>query len=113
AQAGEIVVDRALDRRIEILADVDAENAASLREARASNVRDQTLDAVVVEAHPVDQCLRFRQAKQAWPGIARLRPRRHRADLDETESQRSESIDVFVVLVQSHGYADCVGEVET
>ena len=42
--------------------------------------------------------------------VARLRPWRHRADLDETEAQRKQRIDVLAILVQPRGQADGVGE---
>src|SRR5438046_3670315 len=97
AQAGDVVVGRALDRRVEILSDVDAENAAV---ARATNVFREDLHAVVVEAEAVDQRFGFGQAEQARWGVARLGTWCHRSDLEEPESQGTEPVDVFAVLVQ-------------
>jgi len=53
-----------------------------------------------------------RQAEQPRPRVARLRARRHRADLDEAEAERAERIQVFGVLVQSGGEPHRVGETD-
>ena len=100
AQAGEVVVDGARVRRVEILADVEAEDALP---RRARDVGEEPLDAVVVESHPVDQRLRFGQAEEARPRIAGLRARRHRAALDEAEAEPGQSVDVRGVLVEAGG----------
>ena len=44
--------------------------------------------------------------------VARLRLRRHRADLDEAETHRAQAVDAFAVLVQPGGQADAIGETQ-
>src|SRR5258708_1935545 len=75
-----------------VLADVQAEDAAAGGKSRPPAVGDERGQAVVVEAEPVDQRLRPRQAEHARPDVARLRQRRHRPDLDEAEAERAESV---------------------
>src|SRR5207237_9337888 len=78
-ETGDVVIGGTVDGRTEVLADVDAEQAAK---ARLLDVRKEALEAAVVEAEAVDERLAFDQAKEARPGVARLRARRHRADRD-------------------------------
>ena len=63
-ETGEVVVGGALDRRVEVLADVDAEDAALFQEIRRLDVGDQPVDARVVESHAVDD-------RPASPGCER------------------------------------------
>jgi len=109
AQAGDVIVGRALVRRVEILADVDAENAAV---ARATDVFRQGVHAVVVEAQAVDQRFGFGQAEQARSRVARLGTRGHRSDLEEPESEGAEPVDVFAVLVQPRSKPDGIREIQ-
>src|SRR5690606_17557626 len=109
-QADQVVVHRALDRGVEVLADVDAQHATVLCRAHPL---EQVVDAVVVEAHAVDDGLGFRQAEQARLRVARLRARRHGADLGEAETQLAETVDGVAVLVQTGGQSDRVGEFQT
>jgi hypothetical protein len=46
------------------------------------------LHPFIVEAHPIDQCLIFFEAEQAWLVISGLRPGRHRTDFNVTKSPR-------------------------
>src|SRR5207302_2931277 len=104
-----VVVDRALARRVGVLADVDTEDAAP---ARAGDVLHERVDADVVEAETVDERLRLRQPEQARLRIARLRARRYRADLDEAEAQLRQRVDVLGVLVETRGEAHGIGKFE-
>src|SRR5207244_9038735 len=113
AQASEIVIDRALVGRVEILADIDSQYPAALRSvARSRYAGEEALHAFVVEAETVDQRARFGQTKQAWLRVARLWPRRDRSAFDETETQGSQSIDVRSVLIEPSGQAYAVGKLE-
>ena len=67
---------------------------------------------LAVEAEPVDDALRLRQAEQARTRIARLRARRHGADLDEAESQREQRIDHLGVLVEPGCHTDRIGKMQ-
>ena len=67
---------------------------------------------VVVEAIAVDHRLGFRHAEDARAGIARLRTRRHAADLDEAEALGEHGIGHFRILVEAGGKADRIGEVQ-
>src|SRR5688500_5753336 len=86
-QAKLVVVDRALGRRVRVPADVDPEYAAP---ARAGDVLHERVHADVVETEAVDERLLLGDSEQSRPGIPRLRPRRHGADLDEPEAEAGE-----------------------
>jgi hypothetical protein len=103
AQAGEIVVRGPRIRRVEVLADVEAQDAGPLR---AGRIGEEPLDAIVVEAEPVDERFGLRQPEEARLRIAGLRSRRDGAALDEAEPERGESVDVRGVLVESGGEPD-------
>ena len=107
AQADQVVARRLLDRGVEILADVDAEDAF---EFCALYVFDERIHAEVVEAHAVDDGLCLGQAEHARLGVARLRPRRDSADLDEAETQRRQRIYVCAILVQPGGQSERIGK---
>src|SRR5258706_7766453 len=114
AQASQVVEERALVGGVEILADVEAEDASAPRpEPGAADVGDKCVDAAVVEAETVDQCFRFRQTEQSWPRVPRLGAWRHRTAFDEAEPQRRETVDVGRILVQPGGEPDPVRELET
>ena len=66
--------------------------------------------AVIVEAEPIDQRLIARQAKQARARIARLRPRRQRADLDKAEAGAEQPARRLGVLVEARRHAERIGE---
>ncbi|MNO97060.1 hypothetical protein D3C76_887550 [compost metagenome] len=108
-KADQVIVHCTLDRGIEVLADIDAQHAAIFRRLHAVQ---QVIDTQVVEAHAVDDRLGLRQAEQARLGVARLRTRRDRADLDKTETQLGEAVDGRAVFVQTRRQSDRVGEVQ-
>ncbi|MNF30918.1 hypothetical protein D3C84_116680 [compost metagenome] len=108
-QADQVVVHGTLDRRIEVLADVDAQHALVLGRRHAGQ---QVIDAEVVEPHAIDDRLGFRQTEQAWLRVARLRTRRDGADFDKTETQLGETIDGRAVLVQAGGQPHRIREVQ-
>ena len=108
-QADQVVIHGALDRGIEVLADVDAQHALVLRRL---DPRDQVIDAVIVEAHAVDDRGGLRQAEDARLGVARLRTRGNGADLDETEAQLGEAINGIAVLVQAGRQSHGIGELQ-
>ena len=85
---------------------------AARNDRRALHVGHEGGQPLVVEAQPVDQRLRRRQAEHARLGVARLRLGRHGADLDEAEAHRTQAVDAFAVLVQPGGQADAVGETQ-
>ncbi|MNE02056.1 hypothetical protein D3C80_945190 [compost metagenome] len=108
-EADQVVVHRALDRGVEVLADVDAEDAAVFG---CTHTVEQVVDTQVVEAHAVDDRLGFRQAEQARLGVAWLRTRGDGTDLDKTETQLGEAVDGRAVFVQTRRQSDRVGEVQ-
>ena len=73
---------------------------------------DEALDAVVVEAHAVDQALRRHEAEQARLRVAGLRARRDGAGLDVAEAEGPERVDVRGVLVHAGGEPHRVAEGE-
>jgi len=108
-QADQVVIDRALYRRVEVLANVDPQNTGVLGRL---NPRQQMINPKVVKPHAVDDCLRFRQSENAWLGIAWLRARRHRADLDKSKTQLCKTINGCTVFVQTCGQPDRVRKIE-
>ena len=103
AQAGPVVVDRALRRRGRVAADVHAQHAVVVRRP---DTRDQRLDARVVEAEAVEQAALLGQTEQPRPFVAGLGDRGDRPHLDEPETERGEAVDAGAVLVQAGGEAD-------
>ena len=97
AQANEVIVNRALIWRIEILADIDAENTVV---AGALYVLDQVIDAQVIEAEAIDDAFDLLDAEQAGFWIAGLWPRRNSADFDKAKAQRCQAINIGTILVQ-------------
>ena len=84
------------NRRIEIFADVDAQNTTKIC---AFYVFNECIHAMVIEPHAVDDTLRLRQAKQTRLGIAVLGAGRDSPDLNETKTQCGQRIDVIAILV--------------
>ena len=68
--------------------------------------------AVVVEPHPVDQRPLGREAEHPRLRVARLRPRGHRADLDEPEPEGGQPDDALAVLVEPGRQPERAGEVQ-
>ena len=91
-------------------ADIDADDAARVRRARKP--AQHRLGALAVEAEPVDHALVGGEPEQARARIARLRLRRHGADLDEAEAEPEQRIGHLGVLVEPGRHADRIGEVE-
>ena len=108
-QAEQVVLGGALQRRVLVLADVDAEHAPVIGLAHA---RAEVIDAAVVEAHAVDDRPGLGDAEQPRLRVARLRARRDGADLEETETERGQRVDMVAVLVQPRGQPDRIGELE-
>src|SRR5690606_13316493 len=79
-QAQQVIIHGVFDRSIEVLADIDAQHTLVFGRLNAGQ---QVVNAVVVEAHAIDDRLRLRQAKQARLGITRLRTRRHGTDFNK------------------------------
>src|SRR3546814_19429356 len=88
-------------------ADVDSQDATPLRLGDAGQ---RGVDPAVVEPHPVDDRTVFGEAEQAGAGVARLRQRGERADLDRAETEPEQPVDRAAVLVEPGGEADRVGE---
>src|SRR5574337_292668 len=109
-EASQVVVGGALDGSVEVLADVDAQHAVV---AGGADVGDQGIDAVVVEAHAVDDALYLGQPEQAGPRIAGLRAGGDGADLQKTEAQPGQAVDGLAVLVQAGSQAHPVREAHT
>ena len=115
-QAEQVVIDRVFNRCRRVFADVQAQQQGVfdflVAKARFLHVGDKGLQAFVVEAKPVDQCVGLRQAEHARLGVAGLRFRRDGADFDKTETHGGQAIDATRVFVQSGGQAHAVGEAQ-
>ena len=80
------------------------------RIARAASRAATACDALAVEAEPVDHAFVGVEAKQARTRIARLRLRRHAADLDEAEAEPEQLIRHLGILVEARREADRIGK---
>ena len=109
-EAEQVIIDRLLDGCIEVLPDIDAENAAIANVCQSFAKR---IDSRVVEAHAVDDGLVFRQSEHAGLGIARLRAWRDRTYFQKAKAKTSEAIDRSPVLVEPCRQPDAVGELES
>jgi hypothetical protein len=65
---------------------------------------------LAVEAEAIDQRLVLGEAEEARRRIARLRPRRHRAGLDEAEAEPQHRVRHLGMLVEAGGESDGIGE---
>ncbi len=108
-EAGEVVVGRAFDRRIEVLADIDAEDALA---AGGAHIGKKVVYAVVVKPHAVDDRAGIGQTEHAWARVAGLGARRDGADFDMAKTEACERIDGLPVLVETGGQADPVRELD-
>ncbi|MNL14617.1 hypothetical protein D3C87_1355660 [compost metagenome] len=100
-EAVEVVVSRALDRGVGVLADIQAQHAALGLPARRLHVGHEGIHAAIVEAHAVDQRIGLRQPEHARTRVAGLGARRDRAHLDKAEAERGKTVDVRAVLVET------------
>ena len=82
-------------------------------QARRDSRLDDRVEPGAVEAHAVDDRPIFFQTKQPRLGIARLRARRHGADLDKAEAEAAHRVGHTGVLVIAGGEPHRVREVET
>ena len=109
AHAVHVVLVGLLERRVEVLADADAADAAV---AAAREPRHQMIDALVVESHAIDQRAAARRSEHARFRIAGLRPRRHGAEFDVAEAERPERVEIVAVLVESRGESQRVRKLQ-
>jgi len=112
-EAVQVIVDRAFDRSVGVLADVQAEDAALGVKARALHIGNEGIDAAVVETHAIDDRVGRGQPEHARAWVARLRARRHGADFEKTEAEVGQRVDVAPVLVQSGGQSDRVRKAQS
>ena len=96
--------------RVPVGADVDADHPDRAAGRLPQEARPRPLEAVVVEAQAVDDGRVLPQAKQARPGVAVLRLRRQRADLDEAEAELQHRARDFGVLVEAGGKPERIGK---
>ncbi len=108
-QTGHVVVLGLFDRRVEILADADAADALVAAQREAT---DEMIDARVVEAHAVDEGPARAQPEHARLRVAGLGARRHGAELDVAETERTERVEMVAVLVEAGGESESVGEAQ-
>lgn len=86
-------------RRVFIFSEIEAERSRTEAEIRVS--LGGGLHPRIVEAHAIDEGTLPPQAKEAGGGIARLRPRRDRPHLHESEAEREEPLGEPVAFVES------------
>src|SRR5690606_36198211 len=110
--AGDVVGRRV--GRIPVLGEVHADDSGSLRAGAIR--REPGGDGgrpLAVEAHPVDDRLVLGKTEEPRLRIARLRPRRHAADFEETGTERERWRNHLAVLVESGRNTGRVGKVYT
>ena len=107
-QADAVIIQRCFVRRVLVFAEVDAKQRAGF--GGGGKAGGQGVDAEVVEAHAVDDGVKFGQAEQARARVARLRARGDGADFDEAKAGAVEGADGDAVFVQSGGKTEAVGE---
>ena len=95
--------------RILVGADIDADDAARMRRARA-RAGAAPFGALRIEAEPVDDACIGIEPEQPRPRIAGLRLRRDGADFDEAEAEPQQRVRHFGVLVEARGDADRIGK---
>ena len=93
----QVIIFPVLNRRIFIFTDIDAQHAVKMR---LFHVLDQVIDAMVIKAHAVDQPLSIHQTEDPWLIVARLRTRRHGADLNGAKTHRAQRVNAFPVFIQ-------------
>ena len=98
-----VVVGRPRDGRVAIDADVDPEDHRQRPFAQAFKPPAYGVEAAAVEPHAVDECAIRDRPEKPWLGVARLRARRHRAHLDEAESETGKPAHRHRVLVEPGG----------
>ena len=90
-------------------ADIDPDHGAGAQPFQALEHPVMTL---IVEPHAVDHRVVFTDAEQAWARIARLRTRRHRADLDRAETEPGERTGDLGILVETGPHAERIGKID-
>ena len=90
---------------------IAAVNGAALgADLRAAHIGQKCIQAFVVEAQAVDQCILFRNAEHARLGIAGLGAGRDGAHFHKAETHGGQRIDAARILVQACGHAHAVGD---
>ncbi len=79
----------------------------------ALDVRDEPLDAVVVETEAVDERFGLGDPEKPRLRIAGLRARGHRSAFDETESESGETVDVRGILVEAGRETDPIRKLKS
>ncbi len=102
--------NRQCGRRILVGADVDADDAARTRAARAASRAQHGIGALRIKAEPIDHAVIGIEPKQPRPRIAGLRQRRDGADFDEAEADAQQRVRHFGVLVEARRDADRIGK---
>ena len=90
-----------------VAADVAADDESFVGPAQ---VLDGFFETAVRKPDAVDDRLVLREPEDAGAGIARLRTRRHGADLDESEAEGRQFAERLAVAVETCGQPDGVGE---
>ena len=110
----DVVAGGLFDGGCGILADVQAQQhgAAIGAHLRATHIGQKCIQAFVVEAQAVDQCILFRNAEHAGLGIAGLGAGRDGAHFHKAETHGGQRIDAARILVQACGHAHTVRELE-
>ena len=102
-----VVVGSGFEWRVEIFAQIDADDSLVLG---LFELLHQMIDTEVVEAEPVDHRTRLGNPKYTRLRIARLRAWCDAAEFEKAKAECAEAFDAFTVLVGTCAKADRVGE---
>ncbi len=108
-QAGDVIVNSAVEWGDGVLANVDSDDARGPAGAQAG---DHALGAVVGKPHPVDDALMIRDTEHARSGVAGLGFRSDRPDLHMSEAEREPAVDRQPILVEAGRKAHTILERE-
>ena len=110
-EAEEVIIHRVLVRSVLVFSDIKPH--AALEGGRGFNISNTFLDPGIIEAHPVNDGLVLRKAKQARGGVSALGSRGNCSDLDKAKTKTSECIDRVTFLIETSGQPKTIREGKT
>ena len=79
----------------------------------ADQTRHRWHQPLVVEPHPVEDAFVLHQTKKPGLGVARLRPRRHRANLHKPKAEQRQGVKPLRILVEPCGQTHLIGKLQS
>ena len=110
AQAGKVILPGVIVIGRGITTEIDADD--SLLAVLAEPVKE-VIEALAVKSHAIDQCLCPCKPKHAWPGVSRLRQRRHGTEFYKPKAQSGQPVHGLCMLVQPRRKTYGIGKIKT